>query len=297
MTRLINVAGGLCACLVLMSALGGCGATAPAQAVTQPGAFTNDVLPSWNDTAQKKAIVDFVRRRRPSAAPTSCRRQTGLPFLTTIARYGWKPAYCSSCLRSRGFRPRRPSIPEWRSQEPYRSALAGDMAGVFAENGEANAMRLIVATHAGMSADQFATQARDWLASARHKRFDRTYPQLVYQPMLEVLTYIRANGFKAFIVSGGGVEFYARIRRSSVWHPAGAGRRQQHPVSVHRSRWPTDAHAHRKGRKRRRRPRLNQFRQSKGWTAGADASVAVVKVRATARSTRRPRRRRFKSSP
>lgn len=119
----------------------------------------------------------------------------------------WAPAKPLSFVTVSWLQAMAPQHPGRRSEEPYRSALAGDMASVFASNGEANAMKLIMATHAGMSADQFAADVHDWLLSARDKRFDRTYPELVYEPMLEVLRYFRANDFKTFIVSGGGVEF------------------------------------------------------------------------------------------
>jgi len=99
-----------------------------------------------------------------------------------------------------------PQHPEWQTQEPFKSVLAGDMAGVAAA-GEHGLLELMAATHAGMTADEFRAIAADWLATARHPRFKRPYTELTYAPMRELLAYLRANGFKTFIVSGGGVEF------------------------------------------------------------------------------------------
>jgi len=99
-----------------------------------------------------------------------------------------------------------PQHPEWQTQEPFRSAIAGDMAGVAAA-GERGLLEMMAATHAGMTSDEFRLIVSDWLATARHPRFKRPYTELTYAPMKELLAYLRANGFKTFIVSGGGVEF------------------------------------------------------------------------------------------
>jgi len=99
-----------------------------------------------------------------------------------------------------------PRHPEWKEREPYKSILAGDMAGVMA-SGEKGLMEIVAETHSGMTTDEFAKDVIDWLASARHPRFKRPYTDLVYQPMLELLAFLRAHRFKTFIVSGGGVEF------------------------------------------------------------------------------------------
>jgi hypothetical protein len=99
-----------------------------------------------------------------------------------------------------------PQHPEWEEQEPIRSVLAGDLKGV-AKGGERALLELVLATHAGMTTEEFEAVASDWLRTARHPKLGRPYTELVYQPMLELLAYLRANGFKTFIVSGGGVEF------------------------------------------------------------------------------------------
>ena len=99
-----------------------------------------------------------------------------------------------------------PQHPEWKDKQPFKAVLEGDMKAL-AESGEQGLVELIMATHAGMTTDEFAKIVTDWLATARDPRFKRPYTELVYQPMLEVLAYLRANGFKTFIVSGGGIEF------------------------------------------------------------------------------------------
>ena len=99
-----------------------------------------------------------------------------------------------------------PQHPDWKTKQPFKAVLDGDMKALAA-SGERGLVELIAATHAGMTTDEFAKIVSDWLATARDPRFKRPYTELVYQPMLELLAYLRANGFKTFIVSGGGIEF------------------------------------------------------------------------------------------
>ena len=99
-----------------------------------------------------------------------------------------------------------PQHPEWKDQEPFASLLKGDLQATLS-GGQRAALEIIMATHAGMTTDAFEATVKDWLATARHPRFQRPYNELVYQPMLELLAYLRASGFKTYIVSGGGIEF------------------------------------------------------------------------------------------
>jgi hypothetical protein len=96
--------------------------------------------------------------------------------------------------------------PEWKDKQPYKAVLDNDIA-TLAKSGEKGVAEIIMATHAGMTTAEFATIASDWIKTARHPKFKKPYTDLVYQPMLEVLSFLRANGFKTFIVSGGGIEF------------------------------------------------------------------------------------------
>ncbi len=156
--------------------------------------------------ATKKTIVDFVARVTRKVAPTSSPPPSGSPPSTTTARSGPSSPSTSS---SRSPRPRKelaPKHPEWKQKQPFKGVLEGDMKAVAA-SGERGLIEVMAATHAGMTTEEFADDRDDWIATARHPRFERPYTELVYQPMLELLAYLRANGFKTFIVSGGGVEF------------------------------------------------------------------------------------------
>jgi phosphoglycolate phosphatase-like HAD superfamily hydrolase len=166
-----------------------------------------DPLPSWNDGSAKSAILDFVSR---------VTAQGGADFVPPEQRIAvfdndgtlWmeQPIYFQFAFALDRIKAMAPQHPEWKSQEPFRSVLAGDMQGLAA-SGEKGVAELMVATHSGMSTDAFTAVVLDWTAIARHPKYGRPYTELVYQPMLELLAYLRANGFKTFIVSGGGIEF------------------------------------------------------------------------------------------
>ena len=164
-------------------------------------------LPSWNDGPAKQAIVAFV---------TDVTTPGGSRFVPPDDRIAvfdndgtlWpeRPLYFQFAFALDRVRAMAPQHPEWREREPFRSILAGDIASALAK-GEEAAAELMVATHSGMTTDAFEDQVKQWLASARHPRFGRPYTDLAYQPMLELLEYLRGHDFKTFIVSGGGIEF------------------------------------------------------------------------------------------
>ncbi len=166
-----------------------------------------DPLPSWNDGASKQAIVEFVGK---------ITRQGGPDFVAPAARVAvfdndgtlWteQPMYVQLAFALDRVKAMAPLHPEWKDKQPFKAVLDGDMK-TLAESGERGLLELVMATHAGMTTDEFEKIVSDWLATARHPRFNRPYTELVYQPMVELLAYLRANGFKTFIVSGGGVEF------------------------------------------------------------------------------------------
>jgi phosphoglycolate phosphatase-like HAD superfamily hydrolase len=171
-------------------------------------AFANaQALPSWNDGPSKRAIEDFVNR---------VTRTGSADFVEPAARIAvfdndgtlWceQPMYFQAMFALDRVKALAPQHPEWKTQEPYRSVLAGDLHALAAA-GDKGMLQIIAATHAGMTTDEFNTIVKAWFRTARHPRYHRPYNELVYQPMLEVLRYLRANGFKTFIVSGGGVEF------------------------------------------------------------------------------------------
>jgi hypothetical protein len=164
-------------------------------------------LPSWNDTAAKQAIVDFVGRVTKAGAPDF------VPPAERIATFDndgtlWveQPMYVQMAFALDRVKALAPFHPEWKDTQPFKAVLEGDMK-TLAEAGERGLIEIVMVTHAGMTNSEFAKIVTDWLATARDPRFKRSYTELVYQPMLEVLAYLRANGFKTFIVSGGGVEF------------------------------------------------------------------------------------------
>jgi hypothetical protein len=176
----------------------------PAAAQT---ATTADPLPSWNDGASKQSIVNFV------AAVTREGSADFVPPAERIATFDndgtlWSehPMYVQLAFALDRVKAMAPLHREWKDKQPFKAVLDGDLKAL-AESGERGLAELIMVTHAGMTSDEFAKIVTGWLATARHPRFKRPYTELVYQPMLEVLAYLRANGFKTYIVSGDGVEF------------------------------------------------------------------------------------------
>ncbi|MCC2690994.1 MAG: haloacid dehalogenase [Rhizobiaceae bacterium] len=170
-------------------------------------ASSTDPLPSWNDGAAKQAIVDFVgrvtRAGGPDFVPPAERIAT---FDNDGTLWAEQPTYFQLAFALDRVKALAPQHPEWKETEPFKAVIEGDLKAL-APSGEKGLLAIVAATHAGMTTDEFATLVADWLATARHPRFDRPYTDLAYQPMLELLAYLRANGFKAFIVSGGGIEF------------------------------------------------------------------------------------------
>lgn len=176
----------------------------PAAAQTTAAA---DPLPSWNDGASKQSIIDFVtavtREGSPDFVPVPQRIAT---FDNDGTLWTEHPMYVQLAFALDRVKAMAPLHPEWKSKQPFKAVLDGDLKAL-AQSGERGLAELIMVTHAGMTSDEFAKIVTDWLATARHPRFKRPYTELVYQPMLEVLAYLRANGFKTYIVSGGGIEF------------------------------------------------------------------------------------------
>jgi hypothetical protein len=166
-----------------------------------------DPLPSWNDGATKKSITDFVARVTTQSGPDF------VPADQRIATFDndgtlWieQPMYVQLAFILDRVKTLAPQNPSWKNKQPFKAVLTGDMKALAA-SGERGLVQLMAVTHAGMTSEEFAKIVSDWLASARDHRFKRPYTELVYQPMLELLAYLRANGFKTFIVSGGGIEF------------------------------------------------------------------------------------------
>jgi phosphoglycolate phosphatase-like HAD superfamily hydrolase len=176
-------------------------------ALVAMSAHADEPLPSWNEGPSKRAIVAFVTKvTTPGSADFVAEPERIAVFDNDGTLWAEQPLYFQLFFVLERIRALAPAHPEWKTQEPYRSVLANDLKGVMA-GGEKSMMELMAATHAGMTTDEFADVVEEWIAKARHPKTGRPYTQMVYQPMLELLAYLRANGFKTFIVSGGGQEF------------------------------------------------------------------------------------------
>jgi len=170
-------------------------------------AYAQDSLRSWNDGPAKKAITEFVAKVTGEGSPDF------VPPEERIATFDndgtlWceQPMYFQLLFAFDRVKALAPQHPEWKTKEPFASLLKGDVKGALAGGGKA-IFQIVAATHTGMSTEEFEKIVKDWIATAKHPKFKRPLTECVYQPMVELLAYLRANGFKTFIVSGGGIEF------------------------------------------------------------------------------------------
>jgi phosphoserine phosphatase len=176
-------------------------------AATVAVAQAADALPSWNDGKAKQSIMAFVEKVTTPGSPDF------VPPAERIATFDndgtlWPshPMYTQLAFALDRIKALAPKHPEWKAKQPFKAVLDNDLKALAAA-GEKGLVELIMASHAGMSTAEFEAIVTDWLDKARHPRFKRRYTELAYQPMLELLAFLRANDFKTFIVSGGGVEF------------------------------------------------------------------------------------------
>jgi phosphoglycolate phosphatase-like HAD superfamily hydrolase len=187
--------------LVAVLAVTGWGGRAHAQAAPA------DPLPSWNEGPTKQRIVAFVKDATTTAGPRFVApEQRVATFDQDGTLWTEHPLYTQAMFALDRLKRLAPDHPEWRDKEPFKSVLAGDRETITRLT-EHDWTELLAVTHAGMTTEQFLALSRDWLATARDPRFHQPYTRLVYQPMLELMAYLRANGFKTFIVTGGGQEF------------------------------------------------------------------------------------------
>jgi phosphoglycolate phosphatase-like HAD superfamily hydrolase len=171
-------------------------------------AFAGDPLPSWNDTAPKKALIAFVEKVATEGSPDFVPPPERIAVFDndgTLWPENPMPFQLAFALDT--LKAKVESEPELRHDPMVEAALKGDFARLLEGPHHDGLVRIAALTHAGMTTDEFLKSVEAWLATARHPRFDRPYDQLTYLPMQEVLTYLRANGFKTFIVSGGGADF------------------------------------------------------------------------------------------
>ena len=169
--------------------------------------FAADPLPSWNETTSKKAITAFVEK------VTKAGGADFVPLAERIAVFDndgtlWseQPMYFQAFFIFDRIKTLAPKHPEWKTKEPFASVLKGDVKAALA-GGEHALIEMAMATHAGTTTEEFNKIVADWLTTAKHPKTGKLYTEMVFQPMLEVLSYLRANGFKTYIVSGGGIEF------------------------------------------------------------------------------------------
>lgn len=164
-------------------------------------------LPSWNDGAAKRAIIDFVTRvttpSSPSFVPVSERVAT---FDNDGTLWPEQPMYFQLLFALSRVKELAPQHPEWKTKEPFASLLKGDVKAALA-GGERAILEIVTATHTGMTTEEFEAHVRRWIETAKHPTTHKPYTTMVYQPMLELLQYLRDNSFKTYIVSGGGIEF------------------------------------------------------------------------------------------
>jgi phosphoglycolate phosphatase-like HAD superfamily hydrolase len=171
------------------------------------GAATADPLPSWQDGATKTAIVDFVAKVTKEGGPDFVAPAERIAtFDNDGTLWAEQPIYFQFQFALDRVKALAPQHPEWKQKEPFASVLKGDVKKALA-GGEKALLELMAVTHAGMTTTEFERIVKEWLTTARHPKFGRPYTEVVYHPMRELLVYLRANGFKTFILSGGGVEF------------------------------------------------------------------------------------------
>lgn len=166
-----------------------------------------DPLPSWNEGLAKKAILSFVASITTIGGPDYVRVEDRIAtFDNDGTLWVEQPIYTQFAFALDRVKSLAPRHPEWKDSQPFKAVLQGDTKSLEA-TGEKGLVELMMASHVGMTTDEFSEIVTNWLRAAKHPRFDRPYTQCVYQPMLELLTYLRTNAFKTYIVSGGGVEF------------------------------------------------------------------------------------------
>ncbi len=165
------------------------------------------VLPSWNEGETKQSIIDFVESVTDSSSadfiPEADRIAT---FDNDGTLWSEQPAYFQLFFAMDRIKKMAPDHPEWKNEEPFRSVLADDLNGL-ANQGLEGLLKVVMVSHSGMESDEFKALVRDWTSKAMHPTKKKLYKDLIYQPMMELLAYLKENGFKVYIVSGGGTDF------------------------------------------------------------------------------------------
>ena len=166
-----------------------------------------DPLPSWNEGGTKDAILQFVNSVTNEADEYFVAPADRIAVFDNDGNlWAEKPLYTQLYFAIDRVKELAPQHPEWKDEQPFKAVLENDMAELM-KHGEHGLLQIVMSTHAGMTTETFEEIVKDWLAEAKHPRFNRPYTDLVYQPMLELISYLQQNEFKTFIVSGGGIEF------------------------------------------------------------------------------------------
>lgn len=170
-------------------------------------ALAQEPLASWNDTTAKSRIMDFVKATVSEGGEGYVAPDDRIAvFDNDGTLWSEQPYYVQLGFALDRVKTLAPQHPEWKTKEPFKSILAGDLKGV-AKSGELGLVDLVMATHSGMNTDQFSKIVEDWFTEAKNPKTGKLYTDMTYLPMHELLDYLRANGFTTYIVSGGGVEF------------------------------------------------------------------------------------------
>ncbi|KRG69968.1 HAD family hydrolase [Pseudoxanthomonas dokdonensis] len=176
-------------------------------ALAAGAAFGAEPLPSWNDGPSRTAIIDFVNRvTQQGGADYVAPDERIAVFDNDGTLWAEQPMYVQLAFALDRVKALAAQHPEWKTEQPFKAVLENDMAAL-AQSGEEGLLKMVMVTHAGMSTDEFNQIASDWIRTARHPKTGQPYTEMVYQPMLELLYFLRQNGFKTFIVSGGGIDF------------------------------------------------------------------------------------------
>jgi phosphoglycolate phosphatase-like HAD superfamily hydrolase len=195
------------ACLLAANAHVRATVAAPFAAAAAASNAEIDPLASWNDVTSKKAIVAFVERVTKEGSPdfVSVPERIAV-FDNDGTLWGEQPMPVQFYFAVDRVKALASQHPEWQTKEPFASLLKGDVRAALA-GGEHALVELVMQTHTGMTTDEFERIVKEWIATARHPTTGKLFTEMTYQPMLELLTYLRTNGFKTYIVSGGGIEF------------------------------------------------------------------------------------------
>ncbi|UKJ06550.1 HAD family hydrolase [Solitalea lacus] len=167
----------------------------------------SDPLPSWNDGEVKKAIIAFVEKTTKEGTSDFIRKEDRIAtFDNDGTLWSEQPVYFQLFFAIDRIKAMSPQHPEWKTKEPFKSVLANDMKGIIA-SGEKGLLEIIIATHSGMTTDEYDQLVTDWFKTARHPTTKHYYYEMIYKPMVELLAYLRAYEYKTYIVSGGGLDF------------------------------------------------------------------------------------------